>query len=205
MIAILTSSSSCAMVASSDMRHLEAAVADDHPDFRVGPRELGADGGGKSEAHRAEAAGGDERARLVVLVVLRFPHLVLAHVGDDQRVALGLAPQIVDDVRGVEMPVVGQVLDVAHGRVALELVECSCQPLGRDRPLRTRGSRSSSTSSQIADERDVDLHVLVDLGRIDVDVNLLRVGRVGLQVAGDAIVEAHAEGEQQVGLLDGLC
>ena len=26
--------------------------------------------------------------------------------------------------------------------------------------------------------------------------------RVGLQVAGDAIVEAHAEGEQQVGLLD---
>ena len=35
-------------------------------------------------------------------------------------------------------------------------------------------------------------------------MNLLGVGRVGLQVAGDAIVEAHAEGEQQVGFLDGF-
>jgi hypothetical protein len=37
---------------------------------------------------------------------------VLADVGDDDRVAAGLAPEIVDDVRGVEMSAVGQVLDV---------------------------------------------------------------------------------------------
>ena len=66
-------------------RHLEAAVADDDPDFRVGPRDLGADRRGQREAHRAEAARRDERARRVVLVVLRFPHLVLADVGDDDR------------------------------------------------------------------------------------------------------------------------
>ena len=77
-------------------------------------------------------------------------------------------------------------------------------PCASDRALRTRGSRSSSTSSQIADEGDIDLDVLVDLGGIDLDVDLLRVGRVGLQIAGDAVVEAHAEGEQQVGFLDGV-
>ena len=35
--------------------------------------------------------------------VLRLPHLVLAHVGDDDRVAAGDAPHIVHHVRGVEM------------------------------------------------------------------------------------------------------
>jgi hypothetical protein len=56
---------------------------------------------------------------LVVAVVLGLPHLVLAHVGDDDGVALlREAPDVVDDVRGVEVAAVGQVLDVAHGRVA---------------------------------------------------------------------------------------
>ena len=57
---------------------------------------------------------------------------------------------------------------------------------------------------QVADEGDVGADVLVDLGGIDLDVDLLRVGRVVGEVAGDAVVEAHAEGEQQVGLLDGV-
>ena len=35
-------------------------------------------------------------------------------------------------------------------------------------------------------------------------MDLLGVGRVAGEVAGDAVVEAHAEGEQQVGLLDGV-
>ena len=56
--------------------------------------------------------------------------------------------------------------------------------------------------AQIADQRHVHFDVLVDLRRIDLDVDLLRVGRVGLQIARDAIVEAHAEGEQQIGFLD---
>ena len=55
---------------------------------------------------------------------------------------------------------------------------------------------------QIADQADVGFHVLVDLGRIDVDVDLLRVERVGLEIARDAIVEPHAEREQQIGFLN---
>ena len=54
----------------------------------------------------------------------------------------------------------------------------------------------------VADQADVDLDVLVDLGAVDLDVDLLRVERVGLDVAGHAVVEAHAERDEQVGFLD---
>jgi hypothetical protein len=108
--------------------HLEAAVAGDDPDVFLGAGELGADGGGQREAHGAEAAGGDERAQGVVLVVLRLPHLVLADVGDDDGLGQalggeGLGPDVVDDVRGVEVAVVGEVDDVADGLGAFHAVD----------------------------------------------------------------------------------
>ena len=56
---------------------------------------------------------------------------------------------------------------------------------------------------EVADQADVDLDVLVDLGAVDLDVDLLGVERVGLDVAGHPVVEAHAERDQQVGFLDG--
>ena len=62
----------------------------------------------------------------------------------------------------------------------------------------------SRICAEVADEGDVDADVLVDLGGVDFDVDLLGVGRVAGEVAGDAVVEAHAEGEQEVGLLDGV-
>ena len=63
---------------------------------------------GKREAHGAEAARSHQRARLVVVVILRLPHLVLAHVGDDDGFAVCFLPQIIDDVRGIEWPVSGR-------------------------------------------------------------------------------------------------
>jgi hypothetical protein len=58
-----------------------------------------------------------------VLVVLGLPHLVLADVGDDDGLfgaagGVGLVPDVVDDVGGVEVAVVGEVDDVADGGVA---------------------------------------------------------------------------------------
>ncbi len=99
--------------------HLEAAVADDDPNVGVGLGEFCADGCGKSETHGAETAGSDERARAIVVVILRFPHLVLADVGDDDGFAAGFFPEIVDDVRGVEMAGVRKALNVANGGIAL--------------------------------------------------------------------------------------
>ena len=74
---------------------------------------------------------------------------------------------------------------------------CERSPFG-DARHPARGRRRRRRRRSAASTRDV----LVELGRIDVDVDLLRVRRVGLQVAGDAIVEAHAERDQQIGLLD---
>ena len=68
-------------------RHLESAVADHHPHFRARARHLRADGRRQRKSHGARAAGRDQGARTLVLVVLRFPHLVLAHIGDHDRVA----------------------------------------------------------------------------------------------------------------------
>src|SRR5579859_2268656 len=99
--------------------HLEAAVANDDPNFRIRLGKFGADGRGQRETHGAQTAGSNERARLVVMVILRFPHLVLADVGDHNGFAACFFPEVVDDVRGVKMAVVGKALDVAHGGIAL--------------------------------------------------------------------------------------
>ena len=56
--------------------------------------------------------------------------------------------------------------------------------------------------AQIANDTHIHTNVLVDLRRIDVHVDLLGIARIRLQVARDAIVEAHAERDEQVGLLD---
>ncbi len=101
---------------------------------------------------------------------------------------------------GVEVAVVRQRLDVADGRIALHRVDV-LQP----RPVVRRLDHVEQILQRLAQvrhDRGIGLDVLVDLGRIDVDVDLLRVDRVGLDVAGDAIVEPHAEREEQVGFLN---
>src|SRR5580704_1968810 len=54
-------------------RHLKSAVASHDPNFRIRPGELRADRGGQSETHCAQTTGGNQRARLIVFVILRFP------------------------------------------------------------------------------------------------------------------------------------
>src|ERR1019366_10098996 len=166
-------------------------------DVFFGAGELGADGGGGREAHGGKGAGGDERGPRVVAKVRGLPHLVLAYVGDDDGFGeaaggLGFAPDVVDDVRGVEVAAVGQVDDVADAGVTFHLVDLgdpACVGLfGDEREQRVEHL------GEIADEGDVGANVLVDLGGVDLDVDLLGGGRVAGEVAGDAIVEAHAEG-----------
>ena len=64
------------------------------------------------------------------------------------------------------------------------------------------GNSSRRTAFKSPTSADVHLHVLVDLGAVDFDVNLLRVRRVRLQVAGNAVVKTHAESDQQIGFLN---
>ena len=105
-----------------------------------------------------------------MVVVLRLPHLVLADVGHDDRAPLGRAPDVVDHVRRIQVPVVGQILDVADRGVALQLVDVA-QPRGA-LAAGDAGQQVLEHVAQVADDADVDLDVLADLGRVDVDVDL---------------------------------
>ena len=59
----------------------------DHLTIREG--NLGANRSGQAVTHRAEAAAGDELARVFVFVPLAGRHLMLAHAGRDDGIALG--------------------------------------------------------------------------------------------------------------------
>ena len=52
----------------------------------------------------------------------------------------------------------------------------------------------------VADDRHVRLHHFADLRRVDVDMDDLRAGGELVHVAGHAVVETRADGNQQVGL-----
>ena len=54
-----------------------------------GQGDLGAQGGRIAKTHRAQTGAGDELARRGEFVILPGPHLVLAHAGGDDRLALG--------------------------------------------------------------------------------------------------------------------
>src|SRR6266852_1827182 len=54
--------------------------------------------------------------------------------------------------------------------------------------------------TRIADEGAVNLYVLVDFGAVDINVDLAGALGVRAQVAGDAVVKTHADGNEEVGL-----
>src|SRR5712664_1839605 len=56
--------------------------------------------------------------------------------------------------------------------------------------------------ARIADKSGVDLHVLVDFGAINLNVDLAGALGVRPEVAGDAVVEAHADCNEEVGFLN---
>src|SRR6187399_1317171 len=125
---------------------------------------------------------------------------MLSDVGYDQRFAVRDPPQVVHHVSCEQSAVVGHVLDFQDGTFTLQLVDMSV-PLVDDR-WRDPRQQLLEDLTRVADERKVDLDVLVDLGWVELDMNLLGVFGVGLQVARDAVVEAHADGDDQVGLLN---
>ena len=53
----------------------------------------------------------------------------------------------------------------------------------------------------VADDRHVDVHVFVDRGRVDIDVDFLRARREGVDAAGDAVVEARADADHHVAIV----
>ena len=65
--------------------HHQAAVAGEADNLALRIRQRRADGRRQAEAHGAEAAGSQPLARTVERVGLRCPHLMLTHIGGDDR------------------------------------------------------------------------------------------------------------------------
>ena len=170
-----------------------------------GMRELHADRGRQAVAHGAEAARGHPAVRLLEVVELRRPHLVLADFGGDVGVAvLGQLVEPLDRVLRLD-----QLVRVAVGERFLARAtsrSASTRPSsaglsGTAEPVRHSRIMSSSTWAQSPMIGDVDLDVLVDRGRVDVDVDLLRAGRERVEPAGDAVVEARADADHHVAVV----
>ena len=182
-------------------RHLEAAVAVHADHGCVRSRRLRADRGRDAVAHRPEPARGDERARPVAEQVLHRPHLVLADAGrPDHVVAAG--GQL---LQRLEHPLRLQLAAVAVAqRELLAPAFEPAQPGLRARGVARRaqpahlGGEVGQDLLQRPDHRDVGAAQLVDLGRVDVEVDDGGAGGEGVELAGDAVVESCAHRDEHV-------
>ena len=182
--------------------HLEAAVTVDRPHLGLRAAHLGAHRGRNREAHGAQTAGVDPRLRVLVGDELRRPHLVLTHTCHVDRIRPGgLAEGLDDEFRG-------------QAAVALRSVAQRVRRLdpAQRLPPRVEIDRTGAVPAQhldqigdhvldVTDDRHVRMPVLADLGRVDVGVDDLGLGGERIQLPGDPVVEAGAQGDQQVAAL----
>ena len=173
---------------------------------RSGAGDLGADGGGKAVTHGAEAARGDEVTGLHEVVKLGGPHLVLPNLGGDDGVAVGDLVYLLADVLRHEFAI--RVLLVRQREIPLPRRDL-CQPRGVRRiPIfALHGPQLLDQAQQahlhVTDDRQGDGDVLADRGWIDVDMDELGADAEFFKVAGDPVVEAGADGNDQIGLIHG--
>src|SRR5690606_21810793 len=168
--------------------HLDRGLAGDVDHQPPGVAELGPDGSGKAVAHRAKPAAGEPAVGLVEAEVLRRPHLVLADLRGDDGVVL--ARQLVEPLDRVlrhDRARAGALwisealagLPAGDARLPFREVATFAGAPGADQLLEHRGA--------IADDAEIDRDDLVDRGTVDVDVDLPRSRREGVEASGDAV------------------
>src|ERR1035441_2227370 len=127
---------------------------------------------------------------------------MLAYIGGHNSIAVGGAPQVVHDVGRVEVARVGQILDVAHSSRTFAGVD-GFEPCGAVAAGDAR-QQLIQHFAKIANQGHINLDVLVDLGGGHFDVNLFCLEGIGCNGSGDAIVEAHAACDEQIGFLNSV-
>src|SRR6266851_9186182 len=142
--------------------------------------DLDADRRRQAISHRAETTRGHPAIRLLELEELGGPHLMLADLGGDVDVAV--AGQGVEPLyRILRFDQIAPAFVVAQA-VARAPAFDGPPPFGAGGAIAAAQSRRPGAENRrhrladIADARQVDTHILVDRGRIDVDVDLLRTG-----------------------------
>ena len=187
--------------------HHEGSVAINVNDLLVGTRNLRADRARVAVAHRAEPEAADERARLVEIIELRRPHLVLAHARRDDRLALRHPVKLLDHVLRLDR--VLRVLIVKWERLFplgdlraprhVERIVARLFPLVTG--LCQQRVRAGERVLHVTEHRQLHHLVLVDFGIVYFEMHDRAVLAERLDLARHAVVETHAECEQQVGLV----
>ena len=183
--------------------HDQAAVAGQADDLLLGAGDLGADRGGQAEAHRPEAARVDPAARLVEAVVLGGPHLVLADVGGDDRVALGGPEHRLDHELRLDLAVLAGARSGA-GAPPASARSCFHQASRREESVcSARYSRVSFGSTCLASPTIgmwAGTFLEISAGSMSMWMNFALRGELG-ELAGDPVVEAGADRDDQVGVV----
>ena len=142
---------------------------------------------------------------MVELPVLAGPHLVLADARRDDRVLGRAVTQLLEHVLGLEQVAVVRLL-VDQGVLLLPPRQ-GLSPRGEVGPALRPAERSDRLDqlldhqAAVTDDRHVRTTHLAELGRVDVDVDDLRVRSEPVELARDTVVEPAAERDEQIGLL----
>src|SRR5690606_25554253 len=152
----------------------------------------------QAEAHGAETAGGEQVAGVEEGPGMGDPHLVQADVGGDDGVVRQKRGEVAAEVDRMQRVLgggrVGEGVLGAQGGGARE-------PVG----VRLRGQAVEQAAQDVggvAGEAEEGLLDLADLGGVDVDVGDGGARAEFGDLAGGAIVEARADGEDEVGLFE---
>ncbi len=126
---------------------------------------------------------------------------MLPHVGHTDGTVLGCLRHLVHHLTHLDGSLFGKELIADHGLkfLFLERLELS-QPL-LVRALLEILHDLGECLLHVAHHLHGSLHVLVDLCRVDVEMDHLRLFGIGLQVARYPVVEPHPDGDQHVALI----
>lgn len=187
----------------------------DNESIRLG--DLGADGGGETEAHGTKTTGGDHGTGMAPAEVLSGPHLMLADTGGDVGgilAALGELAELLDEGLGLDQTGALGALVVGKGPLGLPRVDL-VEPLlaiGDGLGLNL-GNEELDVGGNITLDSLGSLDDLVDVLGENLEVDDTTTALVGgslggrselVEVKGDTIVETATKADDQIGLLDGL-
>ena len=139
--------------------------------------------------------------------MLRRPHLVLADFGRDVDVAaLGQLVKPLHRMLGLDDPIrIAEAERVARPPAADRVPPFGERGrIGLMRAGAPQPAHVLEHMGAVADDAEIDFHVLVDRGRVDVDMDLPRLRREGVETPGDAIVEARADADHQIAVMHGV-
>ena len=181
--------------------HLEATVACEQAHRAVGSAKGCTHGSGKTEAHGSQSAARHDASLEVKLRVATREHLVLAHIGHDDSLALCHLCHHVGHLTH-EQRALGGMYGRLYDLLVLLVKERfeAVTPLAVHVLLQQTGD-GRQRHLAVAHHSNIGLHVLVDLGLIDVEMYNFCLLGISVETSCHTVAEAHAYGNEHITLV----